>query len=206
MSAFITRHSRSLIVGLSCAGLATGAGAIATAGASTGHATGHAARGDHSGPPPGPPPLAGLTGQAVHGQVVVPTKTGFATVTFDRGVVKSVDGQQLEITEGTKTNTYQTVTVTVPANAIVRNDGSKSSLADVSAGEHVTVIQGPEKTCVLAGTGAPGARPQGRGAPGRGGPQGQGGPQGGQAGPQAQGGQGGQGGQGQGGPAGNHRG
>lgn len=190
MSAFITRHSRSLVVGLSCAGLATGAGAIASAGAATGHLTGHAGAAHQAGPRQGPPPPAGLAGQAIHGQVVVPTKTGFATVTFDRGVVKSVDGQQLQITEGTKTDTYQTVTVTIPADAIVRNDGNTTTLANITTGEHVTVIQGP-KTCVLAGSGAPSGR-QRQGGPG--GAQGQAGPQG-QSGPQ-----------GQGGRAGNHRG
>jgi hypothetical protein len=59
----------------------------------------------------------------------VATTTGFATVTLDRGFVQSVNRQQLTIREGTKTTTYKTVMLTIPSNAVVRDNRRAGSAA-----------------------------------------------------------------------------
>ena len=144
------KHSRLLVVAVCCVALGAGISAIASAGASTtksahaGTTAGH--KGQHGGG------LKRFAARAVHGDVVVPTKTGFATVTFDRGVVDSVSGQQLQITEGTKKATYKTVTLTIPTTAVVRDDKQKSTLASVKAGQRVLVVQAPKRTLVVART------------------------------------------------------
>jgi len=53
--------------------------------------------------------------------MVVPNRAGngFDTITEDQGAFQSLSGDQLTITEGTKTLTYKTVTLTIPSNAIV---------------------------------------------------------------------------------------
>src|SRR6202034_611438 len=88
--------------------------------------------------------------RAVSGDVVVHTKTGFATVSFERGTVASVSGQQLTITEGTAKASYKTVTLTIPVNARVRDDRQKATLSDVKAGQRVLVLTGPKQTAVIA--------------------------------------------------------
>lgn len=143
----ILRHSRLLLVAVCCAALGAGASAIATAGASTGTSSDHAAakhatRGG----------LRRLALRAVHGSAVVHTKQGFVTVTFDRGKVDSVNGQQLTITEGTAKASYKTVSLTIPADARVRDNRQKASLSDVMAGQRVIVIQAPNRTLVIART------------------------------------------------------
>ena len=77
---------------------------------------------------------------------------GFTTVTFVRGFVQSVNGQQLMMTEGTKRMTYKNVTLTIPTGARVRDNGAKSTLADLTPGQHVIVIVGPKQTFVRART------------------------------------------------------
>jgi hypothetical protein len=93
-----------------------------------------------------------LLGRAVHGDLVLAGKSGFQTVTFDRGFVQSVSGQQLTINEGTKKATYKTITLTIPADARVRDDGTKSTLGSLKPGQHVLVVQGPKRTLVIART------------------------------------------------------
>jgi len=83
---------------------------------------------------------------------VLATKHGFVNVTFDRGSLQSVQGQQLTLVEGTKNTTQKTVTVTVPANAVVRNNGKQATLADLKPGERVRVVQGLRRTQVVART------------------------------------------------------
>jgi hypothetical protein len=148
----IRRHSRMLLVGVSCAAIGGGASAIASAGASTGasaHATKHAravttsaSRGR----------LARFAQRAVHGDVVVHTKKGFVNVTFDRGKVDSISGRQLTLTEGTPKASYETVTVTVPANAVVRDNGRRAALTGVTPGQRVLVLTAPHRTYVIAHT------------------------------------------------------
>ena len=146
---FIHRHSRLLLVALSCVALGAGASAIASAGAAThGSATTAHAHGRHA---------RGLRGaglrlarRAVHAELVVPTKQGFATVTVDRGTVASVSGDQLAITEGTPKRTYKMVTLTIPSSAKVRDNRQASSLTSLTTGQRVIVVSAPKRTLVLA--------------------------------------------------------
>ncbi len=137
-------------VAASCMVIGAGAGAsmIGSAGAATtssNAATGTTATHAHHGLR-----ARRLLGRAVHGDFVVATKHGFVTVTVDRGRVQSVNGQHLTLTEGTKTQTYKTVTLTIPANAKVRDNKKLASLADVKAGQRAMVVQAPRHTWVIA--------------------------------------------------------
>ena len=149
----ICRHWRVLAVAVCCVALGAGVSAIATAGATTsttsasggsGHAAGKRARLRARG-------LRRLT-RAVQGSAVVHTKNGFATVTFARGKVNAVSGNQLTIAEGTRTATYKTVTLTIPANAVVRDDRRTATLSAVKTGQRVLVLQAPKRTYVIART------------------------------------------------------
>jgi hypothetical protein len=138
-------------VGASCAVLGAGASVIASAGA----ATQPSAAGTSSGGTAAQHARGGygarrLAARAVHGDVVVPSKGGFVTVTFDRGIVQSVSGQQLTLKEGTKKATYKTVTLTIPAGARIRDNRHTATLADVKAGQRVLVVQAPTRTYVVA--------------------------------------------------------
>jgi hypothetical protein len=144
---FISKHSKLLLVAASCAALGAGASAIATAGAATNNSAQagkrHAAQ---------VRPGRRLAARAVHGDLIVATKSGFVSVTFDRGTVRSVSGQQLTLTEGTKRATYKTVTLTIPTTARVRDNRQKSTLADVKPGQRATVVTTPRATFVIAHT------------------------------------------------------
>src|SRR5436309_16031961 len=71
----------------------------------------------------------------VHADLVVPDgQGGFKTVTFDRGTVDSVSGDQLTIKEGTPTATFKTLTLTIPSGAKIRRDGSDAQLSDLQQG------------------------------------------------------------------------
>jgi hypothetical protein len=146
----IRRHSRLLLVAVCCVAVGAGISAIATAGATT-SATKSSA---HSGAQHVKRRAGGLRrlAHAVQGSAVVRTAGGFATVTFERGKVDSVSGQQLTITEGTPKATYKTVTVTVPTNAIVRDNRQKTTLSAVKAGQRVVVLTVPKRTYVIART------------------------------------------------------
>jgi hypothetical protein len=143
----IRRQTKLALVAVSCAALGAGAGAIATAGAASNNPSTTTKRaGTRIGAP------HRLAARAVHGDLIVATKTGFASVTFDRGTVKSVSGHQLTLTEGTKKATYKTVILSIAPNARVRDNRHKATLADVTAGQRVTVVQGPSATLVVART------------------------------------------------------
>ena len=87
----------------------------------------------------------------VHADLVVPDgQGGFQTVTFDRGTVDSVSGDQLTIKEGTPTATYKTLTLTIPSDAKIRRNGSDAQLSDLQQGDFVTVVQAAGKTLVKA--------------------------------------------------------
>ena len=147
---FIRRHSRLLLVALSCVALGAGASAIASAGAAT-HGSGQdrsCAR--QARPRPAWSRGLRLARRAVHAQLVVPTKQGFVNVTVDRGAVASVSGDQLTITEGTPKRTYKTVTLTIPSNAKVRDNRKASSLSSLTKGQRVIVVSAPKRTFVLA--------------------------------------------------------
>jgi hypothetical protein len=149
----IRKHWRLPAVAVCCVAIGAGVSAIASAGAatsttSTASGTGHPAAkrlGIRAG---------GLRriARAVQGSAVVHTHSGFATVTFERGKVDAVSGDQLTIAVGTRTATYKTVTVTIPPNAVIRDDRHQATLSDVKAGQRVVVVQAPKRTYVIAHT------------------------------------------------------
>lgn len=97
--------------------------------------------------------LKRLTRHAVHGQVVVATRRGFVTVSFDRGRVASVAGRQLTLTEGRPgTTTAKNVTLTIPTTARVRDDHQRTTLSALQPGQRVMVIRTPRRTLVIAHT------------------------------------------------------
>jgi hypothetical protein len=139
---FIRRHLKLIAVAASCTAIGAGASVIASAGAAS---TSTSAKPAH-------PRLAvrhAIRGM-VHAEAVVPTDSGFTTVTIDRGFAQSVSGQQLTLKEGTKTATYKTVTLSIPADAIVRDNHQDAQLGDIKAGQHVLVVRGPQQTIVIA--------------------------------------------------------
>ncbi|HLH64931.1 MAG TPA: hypothetical protein VKV27_04470 [Solirubrobacteraceae bacterium] len=163
LSAHIRRHAGLLVSGLCCAALGAGVVAFIDANSASGQTTtaavktaatagprASAAGGRSAGRVRLLRRLLALGRRTVHGQLVVATTDGFATVTIDRGRVQSVAGQQLEIVEGTARRTYRTVTLTIPASAIVRVDRRRSTLAGVAPGQRVIVVQGPRRTVVIA--------------------------------------------------------
>jgi len=146
----IAKHSRLLLVAVSCVALGAGASAIATAGASSGSAGKTAQRtGTRSLRAGG---VRRWSRRAVHGDLVIATRTGFATVRFDRGTISSVNGQQLTITEGIRQASPRTVILTVPANARVRDNRHQATMSDLKDGQRVLVIRAPKRTFVIAHT------------------------------------------------------
>ncbi len=145
---FIRRHIKLLTIGAACAVAGAGASAIATAGAA-GTTTSTSKPATHPAAARAAARRA-LLRRGVQGSVVVATRNGFATVTFSRGFVQAVSGQQLTIREGTKKATYKTVTLTIPAGAKVRDNGQTASLSQLTAGQRVGVLQGPNRTLVIA--------------------------------------------------------
>ncbi|MHB1809937.1 MAG: hypothetical protein ACYCU0_11685 [Solirubrobacteraceae bacterium] len=84
--------------------------------------------------------------RAVHVTAVLPGKNGtFTQVSYDRGVVQSVNGSQLVLHEGTAKATYRTVTLTIPSNAVVRDDRKPATLTEVKPGQVAFVFQGPKQ-------------------------------------------------------------
>ena len=73
-------------------------------------------------------------------------------VTVDRGAVDSVSGNQLTLTEGTVKQTYKTVTLTIPAEATVRDDKQAARLSSLRTGQRVVVVSAPQRTFVVAPT------------------------------------------------------
>jgi hypothetical protein len=141
-------------VGAVCA-LVGGAAGIAASSASsptpTKAAGASAAIAEGPGPRLGFGPVADAAGPPVHSENVVPNrKGGFDSVTMDRGSFSSLSGDQLTITEGTKTATYKTVTLTIPSGATVRRNGDAAKLSDLKSGDMVMVLQSPQGTVVTA--------------------------------------------------------
>ncbi len=144
---FVRKHVKLIAVAASCTAIGAAASVIASAGAASTSTTTSAqsAKVAH-------PRLAvrrAIRG-SVHGDLVVPTKNGFASVTFDRGFAESVSGQQLTLKEGTKTATYKSITLTIPSDALVRDNRQAANLSDIKSGQHVLVFKGPNRMVVLA--------------------------------------------------------
>src|SRR5260370_29382921 len=96
--------------------------------------------------------VGGVGGPPVHSDLVVPNQAGngFDTITSDRGTYKSLSGNQLTLTEGTKSATYQVVTLTIPSDAKVYRNGAAASLSDLQSGDEVNVLKSPKGTLVDA--------------------------------------------------------
>ncbi len=146
------KHLKLVLVAAACVAIGAAGSAIATAGAAgngttttTSSTTAKAARARRAG-------IRALERRTVHANAVVATKSGFASVTVDRGFVQSVNGQQLTIREGTKTTTYKTFTLTIASNAIVRDNRRASTLSALTAGQRVAVVRAPQRTWVVART------------------------------------------------------
>lgn len=90
--------------------------------------------------------------RAAHAELTVPTKTGFVKATVDRGQLVSVSGSSVTLRYKTKKLTGDTVTLSIPSNARVRANGKKASLADLKAGQRVSVAKLPKRTIVRAHT------------------------------------------------------
>jgi hypothetical protein len=134
------------------------AGALAAGCAAIGAAAGIA--GSAAAPPATKPvhkaPLwrmhRGHGGPPIHSESVVPKRSGggFETVTDDNGKLKSRSGNDVTITEGTQSETYKDVAITIPSGATIVRNGKKASLDDLKDGDFVHVSQSPEGTFVMA--------------------------------------------------------
>ena len=144
----LKRHYRLVVLAAACVALGAAVSAITSAGAST-PASGTTSTASSAAVHHRNARWLGL-GRAVQGNLVVHTKSGWVTVTFERGVVKSVSGNQLTITERTKNAVYKDVTLTIPSNAKVRDNRQNATLGQLKSGQHVLVISGPSRTLVSA--------------------------------------------------------
>ena len=146
---YLRKHLKLVTVAAACVAIGAAGSAIASAGAAstptttTSSKTAKAARARGA---------RVLERRAVHADVVVATKSGFETVTIDRGFVQSVSGQQLTIREGTKKATYKTLTLTIPTSAKVRDNRQASTLSSLKPGQRVAIAQAPNRTWVIART------------------------------------------------------
>lgn len=148
---FVRKHSRVLLIAVGCATLGAAASAIAAAGAATSSPL-SAAKAKLHARDRRAVALRRVALRSVHGDLVVKTKTGFGTVTFDRGKVDSVSGQQLTMTDATRNASYKTITLTIPSGAVIRDDRKPAALSDLKAGQRVIVVQAPKRTIVVAHT------------------------------------------------------
>lgn len=148
-----TRLLKTVAVGGACAAIGAGASALASAGAAPSKPAGaHAGKhqGKHGRSRRG---VARVLRRAVHVSAVVAaprTRSGFATVTLDRGTVTAVGSKSITLREGTVKHAYRTVTLTLPANAKVRDNRHAAKLSDVRPGQKAIVVQVPKRTLVRA--------------------------------------------------------
>jgi hypothetical protein len=145
------RNSKLIVVALGCLAVGAGASAIAGAGAATGTGS-HSQRYFRAQRGLQGARLRRIVGHAVQGTVVLATRQGFKTVSFDRGTVASVSGRQLTLVEGRPRTAKRNVTLTIPSAARVRDNRQASSLSALKTGERVIVIRLPKRTLVLAHT------------------------------------------------------
>lgn len=153
---YLRKHLKPITVAAACVAIGAAGSAIATAGAASTGTTTTTASGSGASSTNAKTARArgagvrALERRTVQANVVVATKSGFATVTIDRGFVQSVSGQRLTIREGTKKATYKTVMLTIPSNAKVRDNRQASTLSALTAGQRVAVVQAPQRTWVIA--------------------------------------------------------
>lgn len=91
-------------------------------------------------------------GPPVHAEMVVPNKNGdgFDRVTIDAGKIRTIDGTNLTITEGTDKATYGEPTIDVGGSATVVRNHQKATVGDLKEGDFARVVQGPGGTFVMA--------------------------------------------------------
>lgn len=174
-------HKNKLIATALAALAVVGVTAGIAQGSSTKHSSSHA-RTSQAGAAPSPSGAPGRPGgpgdRGVHSMSIVLDKAGtaFITQTTDEGAVQSVDSNAGTITilEGTKSLTYKTPTLSVPAGATVTLDGKTSALSSLVAGDRVSVSTSSDGTTVRAsdssfhpGGGAGGGAPNGQMPPGQ---------------------------------------
>jgi hypothetical protein len=157
---YLRKHLKLITVAASCVAIGAAGSAIATAGAAGKSTAGNSTAGNGTATATTPTRSAktaragvgvrALERRTVQANLVVATKSGFDTVTVDRGFVQSVSGQQLTIREGTKKATYKDVTLTIPSNAKVRDNRRSSTLSALTAGQRVAVVEAPQRTWVIA--------------------------------------------------------
>jgi hypothetical protein len=155
MKHLIARHRPGLALAITCVAVGVGIGAITSAGATTTTTAASSAKAGSAVVRARHGRLrrrGALLRRAVQGDLVVRTASGFGTVSFQRGTVESISGTQLTLTEGTRKALYRSVTVTLPAQAVVRDGGKQASLSSVTPGQRVVVIHAPRRTFVLAHT------------------------------------------------------
>ena len=172
-------HRTKLIAAALAACAVAAASAAIADGSSTTHTSSTGRAAEATSPPQGPG--AGAPGgHAIHSVSVVLDKagTGFITQTTDEGTIESVDtgAGTVTIVEGTKSVTYKTLTLSVPADATVTLDGKTSSLSALASGDRLSLSSSSDGTTVFAtdssfhpsggpGGGGPGMAPPGPGAP-----------------------------------------
>lgn len=164
----LTTPKRALAAIAACALLGAGIGITGAGAATSAKSNARSSQNSNANRPPdgrrgGPP---------VHAEAVRLNAAGdkFITVTEDSGVVKSVSGDDVTITEGTKTVTYKDVTISIPDGATIKRNGETAQLSDLKAGDHVHVEQSSDGTNVFAGDdsfrmGGPDRGPGGHGGP-----------------------------------------
>ena len=80
--------------------------------------------------------IAGGLGGVLHGSGVVQTKSGFTTVTFDRGTVRAVSGSTVTITAAD--SNVETFTAVAASKILVA--GKSASLSALTVGDNVIAI------------------------------------------------------------------
>lgn len=148
-----TRLLKTVAVGGACAAIGAGASALASAGAAPSKPTAAHADKHHGKQGRRGRGVARVLRRAVHVSAVVAapgTSSSFATVTLDRGTVTAVSSNRITLREGTAKHAYRTVTLTLPANAKVRDNRHGAKLADVKPGQKAIVVKAPKRTMVRA--------------------------------------------------------
>lgn len=153
----------AVVVGVVCALVGASLG-ISTSLAASGKNSGQRPGDAQAGPPQGAPPHGGRPGRGgpggpggpggVHAEIVVPDQDGegFVTLVSDVGTLAAISGSELTVKEGTKDETYATVTVTADGTVSVRRNGKKSTLSALKVGDHVRVTKDGTRTRIDAST------------------------------------------------------
>jgi hypothetical protein len=147
----------ALMAAAVCALAGTAAGISQSSAAKQSTTQGNSTQGAPTGEmgrPPGGGHGPGGPGGEVHAVEVVLNKAGtaFISETTDSGTIKELDssGGSITITEGTKSLTYGTPTITIPSGATVMLDGKTSTLSALKSGDQVTISSSSDGTRVFA--------------------------------------------------------